>query len=257
MDQSISRFSISALQLLASMIMMIIFISTVLPAFLIVAVFICVAYYFVIVVYINGARDLKRIESVHRSPLYQQFSETISGAISIRAYSRRSVFAAKNRELVDQLNQPHLLQWASKEWLTFRANVISSFISFCVGAFVLWNSRRIQFGYAGLVLTYATNFTENVIWFVQVYAIIQQNLNSLDRIFEYREIEQEATQPLRGSYLNTPVDWPSQGSIRFFGYTARYLPGVEAGLTKINFEIRPAERVAVVGRTGAGKSTLT
>ncbi|EED19134.1 multidrug resistance protein, putative [Talaromyces stipitatus ATCC 10500] len=257
MDQSISGFSISALQLLASMATMIIFISTILPAFLVVAVFICVAYYFVVVVYINGARDLKRIESVQRSPLYQQFSETLAGVISIRAYARTSVFTAQNQELVDRLNQPYLLQWASKEWLTFRANVLSSMISFFTGAFVLWNSRRIEFGSAGLVLTYATNFTENVIWFVQVYAIIQQNLNSVDRIFEYKGIEQEATQPLRRAIYDMPEDWPSQGRIRFFDYTTRYAPGLEPGLKGISFEVRPGERVAVVGRTGAGKSTLT
>ncbi|EED20602.1 multidrug resistance protein, putative [Talaromyces stipitatus ATCC 10500] len=255
-DQLIAGFSTSGLQLLVSIAMVVVFISTVLPAFLIVAFFICVAYYFVMAMYINGARDLKRIEAVERSPLYQQFSETLAGFISIRAYARTSDFISHNLKLVDRLNQPYLLQWASKEWLTFRVNALSSFISFFTGAFVLLNSQWIEFGSAGLVLSYAVTFTENVMWLVQVYAIIQQNLNSVDRIFEYDQIEQEAYTPVRQTVYDMPEDWPSQGDIRLIEYTTRYSYNLKPVLKDISFHIRPGERVAVVGRTGAGKSSL-
>jgi ABC-type multidrug transport system fused ATPase/permease subunit len=256
-DQAIPGFAISALQLIASITMILIFISAVLPAFLVVAVFICVAYYFILAVYINGARDFKRIEAVQRSPLFQQFGETLSGYISIRAYNHTSIFTAQHRKLIDRLNQPYLLQCAAKAWLTFRVTFLGSLISFSTAAFVLWSPTSINLGSAGLVLTFSTTFTENIMWFVQVYALIQQNLNSVDRILEYSEVEQEQYKPRSTAMYDMPTDWPSQGGIRFIDYTTRYAPELNPALSCVTFEAQPGRRIGIVGRTGAGKSTLT
>ncbi|RAO67757.1 uncharacterized protein BHQ10_003769 [Talaromyces amestolkiae] len=256
-DQVIPGFAISALQLVATITMVVVFISVVLPAFLVVALFICVAYYFVLGVYINAARDLKRIEAIQRSPLFQQFGETLSGYISIRAYHQTSSFTAQNRKLIDRLNQTYLLQCAGKEWLTFRVTLLGSLISFSTAAFVLWSPRSIDFGSAGLVLTYSTTFTENIMWFVQVYAFIQQNLNSVDRILEYSKIEQENYLPRSTATYDMPSDWPSQGGIRFNNYTTRYSSDLNPALSQVSFEAKPGQRIGIVGRTGAGKSTLT
>ncbi|KAE8555164.1 hypothetical protein TMatcc_005247 [Talaromyces marneffei ATCC 18224] len=257
MDQVIPGFAISALQLVATIAMVVVFISIVLPAFLVVAAFICVAYYFVLAVYINGARDLKRIEAVQRSPLFQQFGETLSGYISIRAYHQTPIFTAQHRKFIDRLNQPYLLQCAGKEWLTFRVTVLGSLISFSTAAFILWSPRSIDFGSAGLVLTYSTTFTENIMWLVQVYAFIQQNLNSVDRILEYSKVEQEHYKPRSTAIYDMPTDWPAQGGIRFIDYTTRYASDLNPALSQISFEARPGQRIGIVGRTGAGKSTLT
>ncbi|KAH8691336.1 putative multidrug resistance protein [Talaromyces proteolyticus] len=255
-DQTLAGFAVSWLQLFTSMLMVIILISTALPVFLIVAVSICAAYYIVTIVYINGARDLKRIEAVQMSPLYQQFGETFAGCVSIRAFARTSSFTVESRTLVDQLHRPYLLQWASQAWLTFRVDVLSSLISFFTGAFVIWGVRSIEPGIAGLMLAYAATFTENVMWVVQVYSIIQQNLNSVERIAEYTEVEQEISQPVRTGVYDLPEDWPSQGEVRLEKYSTRYSPELEPSLNEVSFETRRGERVAIVGRTGAGKSTL-
>ncbi|CRG85577.1 hypothetical protein PISL3812_02624 [Talaromyces islandicus] len=257
LDQNISTFSINTLQIAASLVMIIVFISSVVPAFLIAAVFICVAYWFVMTIFINGARDLRRIESVERSPVYQQFSEALSGCVSIRAYARASIFTAQNQVLVDRLNSPYLLQWASQQWLGFRVNFLGSLILFFTGAFVVWDLESVDPSSAALVLTYAAMFSESIMWFVQLYAIVQQNLNSVERVVEYTEIEQEANQPLKRAVYDLPEDWPSRGGVRFDAYTTRYAPELPPVLNDITFNVPPGKRVAVVGRTGAGKSTLT
>ncbi|KUL90398.1 hypothetical protein ZTR_01987 [Talaromyces verruculosus] len=227
MDQVIPGFAISALQPVATITMVVVFISVVLPAFLIVAAFICMAYYFVLAIYINGARDLKRIEAVQRSPLFQQFGETLSGIGSL---------------LTDSINHIY--------FSVLVKNGLHSESRF-------WGLKSIDFGSAGLVLTYSTTFTEIIMWFVQVYAFIQQNLNSVDRILEYSKIEQEHYKPRSTAIYDMPADWPSQGGIRFVDYTTRDASDLNTALSKVNFEAKPGQRIGIVGRTGVGKSTLT
>lgn len=110
-------------------------------------------------------------------------------------------------------------------------------------------------GAAGLVLTYSATFTENVLFFVQLYAEIQQNLNSVERLLEYTNVAQEPTLPPR-SQRDLPYQWPMRGSVRFKAYLVVYASNLEPVLKGIDFEAKPSERVAIVGRTGAGKSTL-
>jgi ABC-type multidrug transport system fused ATPase/permease subunit len=147
-------------------------------------------------VYTNSSQDLKRIESVEGSPLYQQFGESLSGYVSIRAYDRVSSFTTQNHRLIDSFNRPYTLLWAAKEWLTFRIACLSSLISSLTGAFVLLKLGSISPSAAGLVLTYAATFTGNVLWFVQMYAM-QQSFNSVERIRESTEVEQEPAEPRR------------------------------------------------------------
>ncbi|KAM5445249.1 hypothetical protein MaudCBS49596_007731 [Microsporum audouinii] len=257
LDQSLVRFSISMCQLVTSLAMVAIYIGTILPGFMVAAVFIFLAYGMVTMIYIHGARDLKRIENTERSPLYQQFGETLAGNISIRAYAYTTAALAESRRLLDRQTRPFLLLSANSGWLSLRVGTLSSLIMFLAGAFILWDRKSVSPGAAGLVLTFAASITENVMWLVQVYAIIQQNLSSLERVLEYTETEQEPTRPLKAAIEPIPPAWPSKGGITFHNYTARYAPELEPALRNISFAIQPGQRVGIVGRTGAGKSTLT
>ncbi|KAM5431744.1 hypothetical protein MferCBS31731_007749 [Microsporum ferrugineum] len=257
LDQSLVRFSISMCQLVTSLAMVAIYIGTILPGFMVAAVFIFLAYWMVTTIYIHGARDLKRIENTERSPLYQQFGETLAGNISIRAYAYTTAVLAESRRLLDRQTRPFLLLSANSGWLSLRVGTLSSLIMFLAGAFILWDRKSVSPGAAGLVLTFAASITENVMWLVQVYAIIQQNLSSLERVLEYTETEQEPTRPLKAAIEPIPPAWPSKGGITFHNYTARYAPELEPALRNISFAIQPGQRVGIVGRTGAGKSTLT
>ncbi|KKP02562.1 ATPase [Trichoderma harzianum] len=193
-DQEVAPHSMSTFFTFCSLSTVIILISITIPLFIPAAVIICLAYYIITVIYINSARDLKRIESVQRSPLYQHFGEALAGYVSVRI--------------------------------------------------------------AGLVLTYAATFSDNVLWFVQLYAIVQQSFNSVERIVEYTEIKREPSEPLEPSSYDLSPQWPIHGHVRFQGHTARYAPELSPALFDLNLDIHGGQRVAVVGRTGAGKSTL-
>lgn len=164
--------------------------------------------------------------------------------------------------MVDALNKPHLLLAGTQQWLTMRVGILSSIITLVTSVCVILNAASIDAGIAGLVLTYATTFTENMLWFIQIYAIIQRSLTSVERIVEYTTIEQESEDPkfssttLPSYYLDRPESWPTQGHVKFDGFTGRYAPKLDPVLKSVSFEAKPGERVAIVGRTGAGKSSL-
>lgn len=259
-DQSIASFSVSALQLAATVAMIVILMLFLLPGGLLLLVVLGIiffAYYITTAMYIRGAQDLKRIEAISRSPLYQQVGETIAGYVSIRGYGLETKFTAEHGDLVDGLSQSYLLLSASEQWLKMRVNILSSIITFATGAFVVRGRESIDPGAAGLILTYAATFTENMLWLVQVYAIIQQNLTSVERIAEYIWVEQETAGPaLSRLPQSMSEDWPLQGGVVFRNFTARYAPHLDPVLKHVSFQAEAGERVAIVGRTGAGKSSI-
>ncbi|KAJ4861308.1 ABC transporter domain-containing protein [Trichoderma breve] len=257
-DQEVAPHSMSTFFTFCSLSTVIILISITIPLFIPAAVIICLAYYIITLIYINSARDLKRIESVQRSPLYQHFGEALAGYVSVRAYGHANRFTEENHVFIDGYNQPYVLNWAAKEWLTLRIASLSALISWLTGTFLLWGLGRgtVNAGIAGLVLTYAATFSDNVLWFVQLYAIVQQSFNSVERIVEYTEIKREPSEPLEPSSYDLSPQWPIHGHVRFQGYTARYAPELSPALFDLNLDMHGGQRVAVVGRTGAGKSTL-
>lgn len=253
-DQEVAPVAIGMLHSLASVIMIVILISVITPGFLIAGVFITLVYTALGAIYLNSSRDLKRLESVQRSPLYQQFGETLNGIVTIRAYGDGPRFIVDNHRRINSYNRPHIYLWASNRWLALRVDWTGALVSFFSATFVLINIGNIDAGAAGLSLTYAVTFTENVLWLVRLYSEVQQNMNSVERVREYLEVEQEAAPVLPDSRPST--GWPSQGAVEFAGYTTRYRPDLDAVLKDVSFSVKAGEKVGIVGRTGAGKSSL-
>lgn len=253
-DQDVAPIAIGMLHSLASVIMIVILISIITPGFLFAAIIITLLFTAVGAIYLNASRDLKRLESVQRSPLYQQFGETLTGIVSIRAYGDAQRFMIDNHRRIDSYNRPHIYLWAANRWLAFRVDMIGALVAFLSAAFVLMNIGRIDAGAAGLSMTYAVTFTENVLWLVRLYAESQQSMNSVERIREYLEVEQEADQVIEER--RPPSGWPTKGAVEFVDYSTRYRPDLDCVLKEVSFSVSAGEKVGIVGRTGAGKSSL-
>lgn len=200
-DQEVAPHSMSTFYTFCSLATVMILISAIIPRCLPIAAIICFAYYIITVIYINSPRDLKRIESVQRSPLYQHFGEVLTGYVSVHAYGHVKRYIEENQMLIDGYNQPYVLLWAAKAWLILWIACLRALISWLTGSFLLWGLDRgtVNPGVAGLVLTYAATFSNNVIWFIQLYAIVQQSFNLVESIVEYTEISQEPREPLKPS----------------------------------------------------------
>jgi ABC-type multidrug transport system fused ATPase/permease subunit len=253
-DQEVAPVAVGVVHCLASIITIVVLISVITPGFLIAGSFISILYFLIGKFYINSSRDLKRLESLQRSPLYQQFGETLTGMTTIRAYGDERRFVRENYAKINTHNRPFIYLWAANRWLAFRVDVVGAMVAFFAGVFVVLSVGTIDPGAAGLAMTYAVSFTENVLWFVRLYASNEQNMNSVERIKEYLDVEQEAKPVIEE--MKPPANWPSKGSVEFIGYSTRYRTDFDLVLKKLTFKILPGEKVGVVGRTGAGKSSM-
>jgi len=110
-------------------------------------------------------------------------------------------------------------------------------------------------GLAGLSLTYAITFTEHILWVVRLYSLNEMNMNSVERIRDYLQVDSEAARRSLPGH-EPPKDWPQKGAIKVEKLTLRYAPDAPTVIRNVSFEVEPSAKVAVVGRTGAGKSTI-
>lgn len=253
-DQEVAPIAIGVMSCFLAIIVTVCLITAVTPGFLVAAILISVLYFMIGKYYIRSSRDLKRLESVQRSPLFQHFGETLNGITTIRAYGDEKRFVKDNLFRVNTHSRPFIYLWAANRWLSFRVDVVGDLVAFFAGLFVILSIGTVDAGSAGLSLVYALTFTENVLWLVRLYAVYEQNMNSVERIKEYLDIEQEAEAVIEDT--RPAANWPSQGSIEFINYTTRYRSDLEPVLKNISFKVKPMEKVGIVGRTGAGKSSL-
>ncbi|RBR25140.1 uncharacterized protein FIESC28_02048 [Fusarium coffeatum] len=253
-DQEIAPVAIGVISCGISLLMTVGLITYITPNFLFAAAGISVLFYLIAVFYLRASRDLKRLEAVQRSPLFQQFGETLSGMTTIRAYGDERRFIRDNLEKVNVQSRPFIYLWACNRWLAFRADLVGDLVAFFAGMFLILNLGKTDAGAAGISLSYALSFTESVLWLVRLYAINEQNMNSMERIKEYLDVEQESDAIIEDS--RPPVDWPQKGSVEFVDYTTSYRKELNPVLQNISLKIEPQEKVGIVGRTGAGKSSL-
>jgi ABC-type multidrug transport system fused ATPase/permease subunit len=223
------------------------------PIFLAVIPVIGIAFGVTQLLYIRASRSLKRIHSISKSPLYQHFSETLAGVSTIRAMQIHDRFILDNAAKADDSANAFFVYEVAQRWLHFRLENMAAVITFVTALLAV---RTLGPSMAGLVISYALNLTFPMTQLVTAYSELQNQLISVERIEEYSNKNQEAPATLP-SDADLPPDWPNQGRIVIQHYSTRYREGMDLVLKDISLEIQPKERVGVVGRTGAGKSSLT
>ena len=227
--------------------------SSITPMFIFAVIPVSIMYYYISSYYLKTSRELKRLDSTTRSPIYAQFSETLIGAHVIRAFQAESQFIQQNFNKIDTNHRAFFYLWVSNRWLQVRTDFLGAIVVLCSGLAVLLNTN-IDAGLAGLSLSYALTFTDSVMWLVRYNALVEMNLNSVERVQEYMAIEQEA--PSIVENCRPPSSWPWQGEIRCKNLVIQYSPNTAPVLNKLSFTIFPREKIGIVGRTGAGTLLL-
>lgn len=208
--------------------------------------------------FLATSRELRRLESVSRSPVFAHFQETIGGISTIRAYRQQARFIQGNEGRLDQSLRAYYPGIAGNRWLGFRLESLGSVIIFGSAFFSVFSLARhaaIDPGLVGLSLTYALTVTQTLNWMVRLYTELETNIVSVERMQAYIDLKPEAPEIIPDH--RPPQSWPAEGRVDFSNYETRYRPGLELVLRGVNFSIQPREKIGICGRTGAGKSSLT
>ncbi|KAI8149775.1 P-loop containing nucleoside triphosphate hydrolase protein [Fennellomyces sp. T-0311] len=253
-DQDLSPTLSGLLYALVAAPFVVILIAYAIPLFLVPGALIAVLFWSVSAYYLNTSRDLKRLNSVSRSPIYVQFHESVSGVTTIRAFGCQRRFIEENYETIDNNNRPFLCMWNVNRWLHCRLDILGSFVGLVTGVGLLLSSSSIDAGLAGLVLSNSLLFTHMVIIAVRYYSMYELDCNSVERVQEYLDIEKES--PAHTAATSPRSSWPETGSVKVDQLVIQYAPETPPVLHGISFETHPREKVGIVGRTGSGKSTL-
>jgi len=237
---------------IASTITTIIFMLYAAPIFGIALFPLLILYYFVQKYYISTSREIKRLESLARSPLYANFTESLQGLPTIRAYNEQNRFIKHNQHLIDENNRPFHLQVTAQRWLGVRLECIGAFLVLFDGIAGLFLKDKLSASLLGLSLSYALQVTGSLNGIIRSLNELEINMNSAERLLYYaNEIEVENQKG-----LDAPKEWPEQGKIEIKNLTMKYAPHLPPVLHNINLDVKSNEKIGVVGRTGAGKSSI-
>ncbi|CAL3962101.1 unnamed protein product [Diplocarpon coronariae] len=193
--------------------------------------------------YIRGARSIKRLESIQKSPMISHFTASLQGLSTIRAFANTAVFETRMHALIDS--------FTSATVLGFRMAMTGSIFSTLVAAFVI-SSPRADASLGGFALAFAMSYRQTVNMTLRLLASCELDMNAAERIFEYSSlaIESEAG-------VETRASWPETGELQVKDLEVGYAEGLPSILKGLTFHVDMNQRIGVVGRTGAGKSTLS
>jgi ATP-binding cassette subfamily C (CFTR/MRP) protein 1 len=219
-----------------------------------------VAYYIRQQVYFTKTyRELKRLDLLNRSPLYALLGETLDGLTTIRAYQAESTILLHLTSLLNRQQNVSYLITAANSWLELRLEMIGTFIVFfaCLSVILKHGSEagnETFAGLAGLSISFALSVTQSLNFSVRMGSDLEADMVSVERIKQYTKLSSEAAE-------SVPIDdslgeWPEHGDIVFNKCLLRYRPNLPLALKGLNIKIPSGSKVGVVGRTGAGKSTI-
>ncbi|XP_052124000.1 multidrug resistance-associated protein 1 [Frankliniella occidentalis] len=225
------------------------------PIFLSVILPIAILYYFIQRFYVATSRQLKRLESVTRSPIYSHFGESVTGAATIRAYNVKERFIRDSEIRVDVNQSCFYPSVIAARWLSVRLETVGNLIIFFAALFAVMSKDTIGGALVGLSISYALQVTSVLNLMVRLSSEVESNIVAVERLKEYGNTPREAEWELPEK--KPQASWPEKGAVSFLDYKVRYREGLDLVLKGLSFNVSGGEKVGIVGRTGAGKSSLT
>ncbi|CAG9768550.1 unnamed protein product [Ceutorhynchus assimilis] len=215
-------------------------------------VIIFVIFYLLRIIYLRTSRDVKRLEGTTRSPIYLHLNASLQGLTTIRAFGVQKTL---QKEFDNYQNQN------AAAWFTFVG---------CARSFGLWLDLHcvvyvglvtISFffvkteifgGNVGLAITQALSLTGMFQWGMRQWSELENRMTCIERIKEYADVVPESEKVTK----EPPKSWPEKGEIKFEKLCLKYDVNEPYILKNLSFAIRSNEKVGIVGRTGAGKSSI-
>ncbi|XP_066245071.1 probable multidrug resistance-associated protein lethal(2)03659 [Euwallacea similis] len=198
--------------------------------------------------YIPAARSLKRLESATRSPLIGHLNATMEGVTTIRAFKAQKILVEEFDRHQDLYTSAHYMTFCVRRSFGFFMEILSTcFLAFIIGKLLFFNSGESS-GDVGLAITKGSMLAGLVEWALMQLSELENDMTSVERVLEYSNIPQDHYEG------NNPKKWPSEGEVVYKAVSLTYKS--ERVLKDISFEVKSNQKIGIVGRTGAGKSSI-
>eukprot|EP00899_Mesostigma_viride_P009003 jgi/Mesvir1/18103/Mv09400-RA.1 len=205
--------------------------------------------------YMVAIREVKRLESISMSPLLAHYAESISGAPVIRAFGRVEAFVEAHLGHLKHNMAANQYTSASNRWLSLRLDSLGALVVFSAALYAVLLKGHISAGLAGLAISYSLLLTNSLAWMARMGTDVETSLSAVERLLAYTQVPPEAAVSV--PEVDPPHDkWPTQGAISFQNVLLSYRPGLPPALNGFTCEIAGGEKIGVVGRVGAGKSSI-
>ncbi|EAL63605.1 ABC transporter C family protein [Dictyostelium discoideum AX4] len=235
----------------------------IIPIMVIPLIILSIAYYILQRLYRPSARELNRWESITVSPIFSLLQECYNGLLTIRTYKQESRFI---KEMFDNININlgcFFYSFAVHRWVSMRLEVmgwIMVFFTSLIATLFISNN-----GLAALSVTTALSLNGYLSWGIRRIVDLEVKMNSFQRIQSYIEIPKEGNKLVSTNSNEVDnhtikdadlVNWPNKGIIEFKNVEIKYRPNSEPNLKDLSFKVQSSEKIGIVGRTGAGKTTI-
>lgn len=204
--------------------------------------------------YLLTSRQVRRLSAATMSPVLSHFQETLNGLTTVRAFKKTRFFSTKSTAHIDVRTKTAFLQTSLQEWLSLRLTAIGVAIFLASGLSLVGTLpyRALSAGLVGLVMSYASTISSALSRVVEASIAVEQESVVLERVHEFSSLV-----PEKIGGKEPPAHWPNNGEIVFSDYSTKYREGLDEVLSHVTFTVKSREKIGVVGRTGAGKSSLT
>lgn len=205
--------------------------------------------------YFSTGKELMRINGTTKSYVANHLAESVSGAITIRAFNEEERFLAKNFDLIDTNASPFFHSFAANEWLIQRLEILSAAVlSSAALCMSLLPPGTFSSGFIGMALSYGLSLNISLMFSIQNQCTIANYIISVERLNQYTHIPSEAPEIVEGS--RPPANWPVFGKVEIQNLQIRYRANTPLVLRGISCIFEGGHKIGIVGRTGSGKSTL-
>ena len=204
--------------------------------------------------YMATSRDIKRLEGISRSPVFSQLSTSLQGLTTIRAFKAEPLLRSEFDYQQDLHSSTWFVYLSSTRWFSIWLDwLVAVYIGIVVFSFLLLGGDIVG-GDVGLAISNCIMLTDMLQYGVRQTAEVENLMTAVERVTEYTQLDQEAEAIKPDSV--PPPEWPQSGEIQFQDVWLRYAEGEKEVLKGVNFKTRKHEKIGIVGRTGAGKSSL-
>lgn len=226
-----------------------------LPWFAIAVPFLAFVFLFLANFYQGSSREIKRLEATQRSLVYNNFNETLTGMNTIKAFNAEADFIKKNDYYLNRMNEAYYLSIATQRWLCVHLDLVTCLVAVIVCLLCITGQFEISASSTGLLINYVLQLVGILSLTIRSMTQVENEMNSVERVHEYAfELPQEK------EYIKPDAevaeDWPQSGYIHFKDVHMRYRPNLPLVLKGLSVNFYPGEKVGIVGRTGAGKSSI-